>query len=61
MCTTTEFLGEISHGYDTYGLPILLAKESHRSGLLCLVNGHNIGMYRNRLVDLLVNDIFYFL
>ena len=61
MCASTKFLGEIVHGYDTYRLAILLTKESHRSGLLCFVNGHDIGTYRNSLVNLCIYDILYLL
>ena len=57
MSTTTEFLGEIAHRYDTDRLAVLFSEESHRTGLLCLINRHNIGCYRNRLVDLLIDHI----
>ena len=61
MCSTAQFLREIPHGDNADTLSILLAEQRHRTGLLCLIDGHHLGHNRNRLVDLCIYDILYLL
>ena len=61
MCTATELSGELSHGNDSDFLSVLFAKQSHCPGLLCLINGHDIGTDFHALVDLFIDHVFHFL
>ena len=60
MGTTAKFFGEVTHGYNSYGFPILFSKQSHCTCFLCFIDGHHICTYIHRFVNLLVNDFFYF-
>ena len=57
MGTTAEFLREITHRNNSYLGSVLLAEQSHRSGLLCLFDAHYIGLYSQVFFYLVVDDL----
>ena len=61
MCTGAEFLGEITHGYDSDRIAVLFIKQGCSTCLLCFFNRQNLGCNRQIFIDLLVDDALYFL
>ena len=57
MGTTAELGREIAHANDTHLCTVLLAEERHRTGLLRLLEGHDIGTNFETLLDLLIHHV----
>ena len=60
MSTTTQFLGEVSHGYHADSIAVFFSEQSHSSALLRILDAHDIGNNCNILCDLLVDQSLYF-
>ena len=61
MGTAAKLLGEVAHRYHAYLLFVLLAEQSHRSGLLRFLDIHNVRHNRKRRLDFLIYQRLYLL
>ena len=61
MGSAAKFTGEITHLDHADFISVFLTKQSHSTGLLCLIQIHDDGIDRKAFRNLFIHDGFYFM